>query len=217
MDRQDEIEAPVKAQPVVTFSIGVVCGDGRQISFNGHFGRDDDAVTQNDIIDRVMRIGNRQKATYDLEKEYKDFEQVGRTIKNFLSAIPMAEKNAKYQIAALKVEAQAKQEARDEVFNEAYKAHVDSHRKSAFVPSGNLKSRLAAMDSEIQKVKDKIAAVPADADQDRQKTAENVYRYQDDLKKRRVHINDLRKMAGLEPYTEFLDEEKANPLEVKGA
>ena len=38
MDRQEDVDADVKPQAVVTFSVVVVCGDGRQVSFLGKLG-----------------------------------------------------------------------------------------------------------------------------------------------------------------------------------
>jgi len=61
------------------------------------------------------------------------------------------------------------------------------------------------MDSEIEKKKAAIVANPADADQQRQIAVNNIYAKQDDLKKRRAAINDLRKLAGLPEHSSWRD------------
>lgn len=207
----------LKPATAIGYSIAVNMGGDRQMTVQCFVGEDEDDECINRRIDKVFRVVDRQKARYDLDKQYSEFEEAARHLRNFLNAIPLAEKNSLHQTAALKVELAAKEGARKEVWEEGYQAHLTGRRKGEFVPGGALKGRLAAMDSEIQKVREKIAAVPADTDQHKAKVLIDVRRYQDDLHKRRLYINDLRKLAGLGEYTEFLDEEKANPLEVKGA
>lgn len=207
----------LKPATAIGYSIVTNMGGDRQMTVQCFVGEDEPDEVINARIDKVFRICDRQKARYDLDKQYAEFEEAARHLRNFLNAIPIAEDSSKRQIAALKVELAAKEEARKEVWEEGYQAHLSGHRKGEFVPNGALKGRLAAMDSEIQKVRDKIAAVPADSEQHKQKVLIDIRRYQDDLHKRRIYINDLRRLSGFGEYTEFMDEETANPLEVKGA
>lgn len=202
-------EPEPKPEPVVAGSIVVNCGGDRQINLNFHFGRDDPAEVQNTILDRIMALGDRQQAKYSLRKMEDEFEEVGRHLRNFLNAIPIAEKTAQHQLAVLNTQLVAQREARDEVYNQGYNAHVASKRRGVFEPSGALKSRLNGMDSDIAKTEAAIKAVPNDVAQGRAQTAVNILKYQDDLKKRRAQINDLRKIAGLDPNDSFMDEQNA--------
>lgn len=206
----------LKPATAIGYSVAVNMGGDRQMTVQCFVGEDEPDAAINAKMDKVFRIVDRQKARYDLDKEYKEFEEIGRHLRNFLNAIPIAEKNAQFQTAALAVELNAKQEARKEVFDGAYSQHVANHRRGEFKPGGALNGRLAAMDSEIQKVKDKIAAIPADTQQNKDVTLVNIRKYQDDMRKRRLHINNLHTLAGLSPYAEFEMEETANPLEAKG-
>lgn len=218
MDRDpDNRGFDLKPATAIGYSIVTNMGGDRQMTVQCFVGEDDDDEAINRRIDKVFRICDRQKARYDLDKQYKEFEEAGRHLRNFLNAIPIAEHNAKCQTAALTVELRAKEEARKEVYEEGYSAHLNGRRRGEFVPGGALKSRLATMDGEIQKVRERIAAIPADTQQHKDKVLIDVQRYQDDLHKRRLHINDLRGLAGLGPYEEFMAEETANPLEAKGA
>lgn len=198
-----------KPEAVVAFSLVVGCGDARQMNFNAHFGRDEDPAVQNAIIDKIMALGDRQKARYDLSKMESEFEEVGRHLRNFLNAIPIAEKTAEHQLAVLNAKLVAQRGARDDVFKAGYEAHGVSKRRGVFEPAGALKGRLNGMDIDIAKTEAAIAAVPADVAQGRSLTATNVLKYQDDLKKRRAQINDLRKVAGLDPNTLFMEEQDA--------
>lgn len=192
-----------KPEPVVAGSIVVNCGGDRQINLNFHFGRDEPVETQNLILDKIMALGDRQRAKYSLKKLEDEFEEAARHLRNFLNGIPMAEQTAKHQLATLQVKLAAQKEARDDAYKAGYEAHVASKRRSAYEPAGALKGRLGGMDSEIAKTEAAIAAVPGDVAQGREKAMETVYRYQDDLKKRRAAINDLRHVAGLPPSTQF--------------
>ncbi len=197
-----------KPEPVVAGSVVVNCGGDRQINLNFHFGRDDPPESQNAILDKIMALGDRQQAKYSLRKMEDEFEEVGRHLRNFLNAIPIAEKT-QHQIAVLQAKLVAQREARDDVFNQGYEAHGASKRRGVFEPSGALKGRLNGMDIDIKKTEEAIAAVPADVAQHKSQTAVNVQKYQDDLKKRRAQINDLRKIAGLDPNILFMDEQEA--------
>lgn len=204
-----EPEPDPKPEAVVAGSLVVNCGGDRQINLNFHFGRDEDPAVQNAILDKIMALGDRQKAKYDLDKLETEFEEVGRHLRNFLNAIPVAEQTAKHQIAVLQARLAAQKEARDDVFKQGYEAHGASKRRGVFEPTGALKGRLGGMDIDIKKTEDAIAAVPADLAQHKSQTAVNVQKYQDDLKKRRAYINDLRKIAGREPNTLFMVEQDA--------
>ena len=217
MDRDPDKGFDLKPATAIGYSIVTNMGGDRQMTVQCFVGEDEDEGIINARIDAVFRICDRQKAKYDLKRLYDEFEEKARHLRNFLNAIPIAEKNGQFQVAALKVELSAKEDARKEVFDEGYNAHAKSSRRGPFEPGGALKSRLTAMDAEIQKVREKIAAVPADIQQHKDKVLIDVQRYQDDLRKCRLVINDLRTQAGLEPYTEFMVEETANPLEAKGA
>lgn len=198
---------PPKPEPVVAFSYVVSLGGDRQLNFNAHFGRDAAPEVQNAILDKIALLGDRQKAKYDLAKLEDEFEEVGRHLRNFLNAIPVAKKTAEHQLAVLRTQLGAQKDARDEVYKQGYDAHMKT-RKGAYEPTGALKGRLNGMDIDIRKTEEAIAAVPNDTVQHLSQTAVNVQKYQDDLKKRRAQINDLRKIAGLGENVLFMDEQE---------
>lgn len=198
-----------KPEAVVAVSVVVTCGGDRQMNLNAHFGRDDDPAVQNAILDKIMALGDRQKAKYDIGKLEMEFEEVGRHLRNFLYAIPIAKQSAQHQSAVLNVRLLAQREAREEAYKQGYDAHISSKRRSAYEPSGALKGKLGGMDSDIRKTEEAIAALPNDTAQALSQTAVNVQKYQDDLKKRRQAINDLRKIAGLGENVLFMDEQEA--------
>lgn len=221
MDRpEDEFHADAKPaipKAVVAFSVVLNVGGDRQVSFNGHFDRDDDQESQNRIVDRVMAVGDRQKAKYDLEKAENEFEEAARHLRNFLNAVPMAEKEVEYRVAVLKVELAEMIKVRNERYNEYAAKHVADRRKGPFEPRGAQIGALANMDNEIEKKRHAIEAAPKDAEQQRQISLNNIYVKQDDLKKRRAHIDDLRRLAGLGPHEFMAGIENEDPLGAEGA
>lgn len=201
------IEAQVKPEPVVAVSVTCNLGGERQMQLNAHFGRDESPEEQNRILDGVMRIADRQKARYDLEKLEDNFNVVGINTRNLLAGLPIADNVEKIKVAKLKLELAAKEDARKEVYQGGYNDHVNNHRKGEFEPKGAFKQRLSVMDMEIQKVRDAVLASPNDAVQEREKLVNTIRRYQEDMRIKRVQINDLRRLAGLNANTEFEDVE----------
>ncbi len=197
----------LKPGTAIGYSLMCNLGGDRQMTVQCFVDEAEEDDVVNRRIDRVFRVMDRQKAKYDLDKEIKEFEEVALHTRNFLNAIPMAEQAAKAQVETLKAELLGMQEARKEVFDKGYNAHVVGRRQGEFVPSGAIKGQLNNMDNEIAKKQAAILAVPNDVAQHREQTRANVAKYQGDLSKRRAHINDLRKQAGLGEYTEFMDEQ----------
>ncbi len=209
MGQDQDKDFGLKPATAIGYSIASNMGGDRQMTVQCFVAEDEDLEVINRRIDRVMAVIDRQKARYDLSKEEKEFEEVALHTRNFLNAIPQAETAARAQLERLEAELVGMQEARSEVHDQAYVAFVKSGRRGQFVPKGSLEGRLRNMDNEIEKKKAAILALPNDTKQHRDTTIVNLAKYQDDLKKRRARINDLRSQAGLDAYTVFLDEEFA--------
>lgn len=199
----------LKSEPVVAVTITCNLGGERQMNLAAHFERDASPEEQNAILDRVMKIADRQKARYDLEKEEENFKVVGLNTRNALLAIEAGEMASKSQLERLKIELQAKEEARKEIHDHAYSDHVSSGRRGDFKPRGVDLQRLNAADIEIAKTRSAIEAVPADAAQHRAQIVGSIQRNQEDMRIRRKRINELRAMAGLPENDDFMDAENA--------
>lgn len=214
MDRDAESfsGAVVRQEPVVAVTITCNLGQSRQMQLAAHFGRDEDAAVQNEVLDRISGLADRQKARYDLDDEEKNFRTVGLNLRNMIAGMGIAEKVLANQISEIKAKILGYQDAKKEAFNNGAEAWAGSGRKGAFQPNGHLNSQLKAIDAEIARAKQALEAAPKDAAQERGKLVNNIQRYQEDLGVRRAAIDGMRKIAGLEPNTEFLDEQN---LEVK--
>lgn len=210
MDRDQEAftGAVVRPEPVVAVTVTCNLGGERQMQLAAHFNRDASEEEQSAILDRVMRTADRQKARYDLEKLEENFNIVGLNTRNVITAMGAAESELKTRVAKLKIELAAKEEARKDVFNEAYEAHAKD-RSGPFNPKGHVLQKLNAMDQDITNAKAAVDAAPKDAEQERAKLIASIQRNQEDLRIRRKQINDLRHLAGLSPNTEFTDAETA--------
>ena len=197
------------ASPLGAVTITAALGDRRQIQMALNISAADPIELQNEMLDRAMALMDRQAARYDLEKLERQAEETGRHLRNFLNAIPVAEKTAAHQLAALKVELAAKKDLRDGIYKDGYDAHVNGGRRGEYKPAGAVLNKLNAADADIRKVEEAIAALPNDTAQHRQQTVINIHKYQDDLREQRRKINDLRSLAGLPAYDLFLSEQEA--------
>ena len=208
-DRDDLPGQISTASPLAALNIVVAAGDGRQFNLAMNISFADPPDLVNEMIDRATQMMDRQKARYDLERLENEFEEAGRHLHNFLNAIPVAEQTAKHQLAVLQSTLSGQRDAREDAYKSGYEAHLASGRRGTFAPAGHLRQKLAAMDAEIKKTEEAILALPNDLAQTKQTTFQTIYKYQDDLKKRRKAINDLRRQAGLEPNILFMDEQEA--------
>ena len=208
-EHEDFAGLALKPEPVVAVTVTCNLGGERQMNLAAHFERDASPEEQNRILDQVMRIADRQKARYDLEKMEENFQVVGMNTRNFLLAMGGAEMELKTRVARLKIEAQAKRDAKKEIHDAAYNEHIASGRRGEFKPKGGDLQRMNLADAEIAKLEAAIEAAPKDADQERAKSVATIQRHQEDLRIRRRQINDLRQLAGLPAYEEYMDAETA--------
>lgn len=197
------------ASPLSAVTITCGLGDRRQMQIAVNLCFSDPVEVQNSILDGAMMLMDRQQARYDLEELEKNFTQVGLTTRNLIAAMSGAEVEVKGRVERLKAELAGKEEGRKQVHDDAYADHKVSGRRGEFAPKGNILQKLNVMDADIQKTRDAIVAAPADAAQHRATLVQNVQRHQEDLRVRRLKINDLRLLAGLAPNTEYEDAENA--------
>ena len=199
----------LKPEPVIAVTVTCNLGGERQMNLAAHFERDADPAEQNRILDQVMKIADRQKARYDLEKMEENFNVVGMNTRNFLLAMSGAEMEVKTRIERMKHELEAKRDAKKEVHDEAYAEWQASGKRGEFKPRGVDLQRINLADAEINKLVAAIEAAPKDAAQERAKSVDTIQRHQEDLRLRRKQINDLRHLAGLPANDEFMDAETA--------
>lgn len=211
MDKDhDGFAAPVAAiNPLAAVTITCGLGERRQIQIALNISCDHPPEVQDAMLDQAMRRLDRQQARYDLEKLEENFQLVGLNTRNAILALDSAGATLKAQIERLKAELAGKEEGRKAIHDEAYAEWTKSGRRGAFNPKGSVLQKLNLADADIRKTKEAIEAAPRDAEQERAKIVGGVQRGQEDLRLRRRQINDLRKLAGLDPTTEFEDVENA--------
>lgn len=207
MDREPN-DLPVSAaSPLAMVTVTCNLGGERQMQMAINISAADPVDIQNAMLDGAMQVMDRQKARYDLEKVEEQFRQVGMNLRNMLAGKPIADNVLANQVASLQAQIQGKTEAVDEITKDAYNAHASSGRKGAYKADNLTRSRLAAADSEIAKLKLALEAAPRDAAQEREKLVNSIQRYQEDMVQRRKQVNDLRKAAGLDPNEDFMAEQ----------
>lgn len=208
-DRDDFAGVGLKPEPVVAVTVTCNLGGERQLNLAAHFERDASPDEQNRILDQVMKIADRQKARYDLEKLEENFNVVGMNTRNLVAALSGADVELSTRIKQMKAKLDGQEEGRKEIHDEAYNEHVASDRRGEFKPKGSVLQKLNLADNEIAKTRAAIEAAPADAEHERHKLVQTILRNQEDLRIRRKQINDLRALAGLSGNTEYEDAENA--------
>lgn len=193
--------------PGIDISVIVAASDNRQIQLRTMLVQDTPLEIQNAVLDRLMALGDRQKARYDLDKLEEEFRLVGVTLTNLIDGLPHAER--------VHLEAQEKRTAEIKQWSEKFQAEHDigyadfvkTGRQGKWEPKGNRKANMDRMLQAAAKVQEQMVAAEADRLQHRQELTKSVAHYQDDLGKRRKKLNALRALAGQEACAEFLDVE----------
>lgn len=208
MDREEQFTGAVSAaSPLAMVTISCGLGERRTMQMALNISAADEPDIQNEMLDRAMRIMDRQQARYDLDGKEANFKQVGLNTRNMIAGMAVAKSVVDNQIASLTAQLEGKTEAREALWSEGYDAHVKSGRAGAYKPKGFEDQRLKVAESEIAKLRSALEAAPNDAERERANLVTSIQRNQFDLKERRKEINGLRAMAGLELNTEFSEEE----------
>lgn len=210
MDREPN-DLPVgktsAASPLAMVTVTCNLGGERQMQMAINISAADPVDVQNTMLDGAMQIMDRQKARYDLEKVEEQFRQVGMNLRNMLAGLPIADNVLSNQVASITAQLQGKSEGLEDIRKEAYDEHAKSGRRGAYKADNLTRSRLTAVQSEIDKLKMALEAAPRDAAQEREKLVNSILRYQEDMVQRRKQVNDLRRAAGLDPNEDFMAEQ----------
>jgi hypothetical protein len=130
MGQDQDKDFGLKPGVAIGYSIACNLGGERQMTVQCFVDESEPDEAVHARIDRVFRVVDRQKAKYDLDREIKEFEEVALHTRNFLNAIPMADRAARAQVETLGAELLGLQEARKEVYDEAYTAGACSSPKA---------------------------------------------------------------------------------------
>jgi hypothetical protein len=206
-------EQPSVEVPAIGCSFTTNLGGERQIVLQTHFAQDMSEETINGLLDRMLKIGDRQKAKYDLEKIEEEFRTVGVALTNLLDGFPIAEINhAKEQVERAE-RLEVLREMQTAARNESYDEFAKAGKRGTFVLKGHALQKVNNIGAEILKLEERERAAANDKQQHRETLLNSVRHYRQDLAKRRVKLNAMRTLAGLPPNTEF---EEAETRAVEG-
>lgn len=207
MDKDFGQAPKVTKAPAIGYSITAGLGDRRQMVVQCFVAEDEDDAVVNAKVDRIMRVIDRQQAVYDLDAELEGFHKVGSMLEQFLSTLPIAERNFQAQTAELTVQLQAFEDARKETFDAGYTEFAQRGGKGEYKPKGHRAADLARLDNEIAKKKEQIEKAAPDQAQARSEAYGSIRHHQADLKKRRVRVNHLLSLLGRPPMEDYADAE----------
>lgn len=128
--------------PAIGYSITANLGGDRQIVLQHFIGADESDAEVNKVLDRIMRLIDRQKAILEIPDLRAARDKYAGEIAQYEEDLATAEgKHAEAQ-ASLDVEIEHLQTTSKEVHDTAYDAFRASGRQGAFKPSGQTKSQL---------------------------------------------------------------------------
>lgn len=151
-----------KEAPAIGMSIVMNIPGERQITLQSFVAQEDGLKAQNDLLDRMNLLAERQRAKYlvkDFEAELatkKDeikFRLADRQRQEEAHAKKLAEHNAK--IGEFKA-------AAENAKKEGYEIHVNSNRKGPYEPRGHVLTRINACNAGVHNEEEQIKKVEAD-------------------------------------------------------
>lgn len=207
-DNVSQIRKPQLPEiPAIAATFVTTLGGDRQITLQTHLFQDMDDATIHALIDRMLRIGDRQKAKYDLEKVEAEFRTVGNALVDMIAAIPVAERNHAKTVVERGETIRALQEGQTQVRDDAYAEFTKTGKRGTFQLKGHAATAFSRIQAEINKVEEAARSAENDRAQWKQTQAHNIERFRRDLKDRREKLNAMRKLAGFDPCTDYLEAE----------
>lgn len=203
-----DISAP---SPAVGTSLLINLGGDRQLTLQCFFPLDSSEDEGNGLIDKLLRFGDRAKARYDLEAMTEQFSLVGLQLQNLIDGMPLAEHKYRESQETLVAEIRKLEADKATVLETGYADFRAKGRLGDYKPSGAIASRGEALARQIAGSKVKIEENERERDGYRQQIIQTIKHHQQDLAKRRLKIDSLRKLVGQEPNTDFLETEQYEP------
>lgn len=184
--------------PGIDIEVIVGCGDTRQIKLRTMIGRNAAPESAHAIVDKVLAIGDRQKARYDLESQVEEMNRVATTLTGLIASLPIAQANYIADQEKRREEFRGYEADYAKLHDEGYEEHVKSGRSAgSFQPKGARKSNMERLKMAAGKKREEIDRAKAEAEQLFQTQIKSAEHYREDLAKRREKVNGLRRIAGL--------------------
>lgn len=190
-----ELHAPRREAPALGMSIVMNMPGDRQATLQCFVASDASLEEQNTLLDRMMQIGDRQKAKYELTALYDDLAKHQQTLARFNE-----------DFARTDVKHRLEQESRDEAKatllqaiedekKAGYDAHATGGRRGPYALSGSHKQAVNAAEAGIHQLDEQTKKATAERDQfvanldiSRTRYAEEIERIEADIARRKAII-----------------------------
>lgn len=167
---------PVNKVVATAFSLTIGLADDRQIVFQSGFEGDETDAVVNERLDRIMRLGDRQKARYKIPQLEEELAKHRDTLAQFQEDLGRAEATHASQQATRQVELEERlrirsaerkkaeeamnadiakiQQHREGEYADGLKDHQRGGRTGSYVPGGNRKTNLEKIDKALALAKE---------------------------------------------------------------
>ncbi|HEY1858662.1 hypothetical protein [Acidocella sp.] len=182
---------------------------GIDITLTGNFGGDRQmavrtmlvqATAENEaheIVDRVFRIFDRQKARYEIVDLSEELRKNEQALARFQEDMPAVEAKYQKEQAARDVEIEELRKRYSEIVSKAESEHDTSGRRGQFRPQGHIKSDLENVERQIAKVADEKAKVKAEREEFLKSHDQvGVKRYEEEIARLRGEIDKRKAVLG---------------------
>ena len=184
--------------PAIEVAVIVTSAD-RQIQLKTHMVQTTPDDEANAIVDKLYRMGDRQKARYDLEAEMEGLNKVAVTCTALIAGLPIATANFIEAHEKRVAEFQGFEADYQKLHDEGYAEHVKSGRSAdSFQPKGGRKANMERLKQAGAKAKEAIDRERAEATRLFDESMKSIAHYRDDLAKRRERVDGLRRLTGIE-------------------
>lgn len=210
MAAAEETEAlPQKPVFALDASLTMNLGGDRQLALNTRMLRDDSEDEVQAQLDKLLRQGDRAKARYDLEELEAQFHVVGKTINDGIAAVPGIEFTLTTARQARQDQIKDVESKREAILSDAMSRHMAAGKTGDLKITGYAKQQIENCNRDIDKIKAEDELAVAQSLSERELVLGKIAHYQEDLKKRRTKINQLRALAGRDPITDYAEIEAA--------
>lgn len=181
--------------PAVGVSVTMNLGGDRQIVLQTFFEQEDSETAKNRLVDGLLKVGDRQKAKYEITDFEEGLIKHRTALANFEEDLARIEEDHKRKINSLNIEVIEMHSLRKDEYEAGYAEHMKAGRRTEYEPRGFRQTNLARIDSALETNKQGKHKLEAERDAavgnleiSRKRYKEEIARIESEIEKRRILI-----------------------------
>lgn len=176
--------------PAVGVSVTMNLGDNRQIVLQTFFPQEAPLAEKNKVADMLLRVGDRQKARYEIVDLRKELDQHITALARFEDDLASVEERHEKEVAKKNIELLEINEAVANETKSGYEDHVRSGRRDAYTPRGHRAANIDKLNSDVKRVAEEKHKLEAERNQAMQGIQKSIIRYKEEIAKYQARIEE---------------------------